>query len=181
MSTAAHGIWFTEKAGVAGTAFHMALGIWFDGELDEAALAKACAAVIARHEALSTVFTADGFAPAAEKVALTHAAYSPERVSQELARPFDLVRGPLARFTLLRENPRRCLLLFTAHHLVFDGMSKDILYNEDLPVVEALRSAPAGRHAQPEELANVALFLVSDEASFVHGAVYVADGGWTIR
>ncbi|MFC9765204.1 SDR family NAD(P)-dependent oxidoreductase [Rhodococcus jostii] len=61
------------------------------------------------------------------------------------------------------------------------GMSKDILYNEDLPVVEALRSAPAGRHAQPEELANVALFLVSDEASFVHGAVYVADGGWTIR
>ncbi len=61
------------------------------------------------------------------------------------------------------------------------GMSKDILYNEDLPVVEALRSAPAGRHAQPEELANVALFLVSDEASFVHGAVYVVDGGWTIR
>ncbi|GIH11031.1 hypothetical protein Rhe02_90980 [Rhizocola hellebori] len=130
MTTAAHGIWFTEKAGVAGSAFHMALGIWFDGDLDEAALAKACAAVIARHEALSTVFTAEGFAPAAEKVALTHAAFSPDRVSQELARPFDLGRGPLARFTLLRENPRRCLLLFTAHHLVFDGMSKDILIND---------------------------------------------------
>ncbi|MFC9839229.1 SDR family oxidoreductase [Rhodococcus sp. NPDC127530] len=60
-------------------------------------------------------------------------------------------------------------------------MPKYVLYNEDLPVLEALRSAPAGRHAQPEELTNVALFLVTDEASFVHGAVYVADGGWTIR
>ncbi|GKY87056.1 SDR family NAD(P)-dependent oxidoreductase [Sinisalibacter aestuarii] len=61
------------------------------------------------------------------------------------------------------------------------GMTADILNNEDLPVVHALRQAPAGRHAQPEELANVALFLASDEASFVYGAVYVADGGWTIQ
>ncbi|WP_236638188.1 SDR family NAD(P)-dependent oxidoreductase [Mangrovicoccus ximenensis] len=61
------------------------------------------------------------------------------------------------------------------------GMTAEILANEDLPVVHALRQAPAGRHAQPEELANVALFLASDEASFVHGAVYVADGGWTIK
>lgn len=61
------------------------------------------------------------------------------------------------------------------------GMTADILNNEDLPVVHALRQAPAGRHAQPEELANVALFLASDEASFVYGAVYVADGGWTIK
>ncbi len=130
MTTAAHGIWFTEKAGVAASAFHMALGIWFDGELDEAALAKACAAVIARHEALGTVYTADGYAPAAEKVVLTHAAYSPQRVEQELLRPFDLSRGPLARFQLLRESPQKALLLFTAHHLVFDGMSKDILAND---------------------------------------------------
>ncbi|MCS7295268.1 MAG: SDR family oxidoreductase [Chloroflexota bacterium] len=35
------------------------------------------------------------------------------------------------------------------------------------------------RIAQPEEIAAVALFLASDEASFVNGAVLVADGGWT--
>jgi 3-oxoacyl-[acyl-carrier protein] reductase len=61
------------------------------------------------------------------------------------------------------------------------GMTADILNNEDLPVVHALRAAPAGRHAQPSELANVVLFLASDEASFVHGSVYMADGGWTIK
>lgn len=33
--------------------------------------------------------------------------------------------------------------------------------------------------AQPEEIANVMLFLMSDEASFVNGATIVADGGWT--
>jgi len=35
------------------------------------------------------------------------------------------------------------------------------------------------RVADPSEVANVALFLASDEASFVNGAVVVADGGWT--
>ena len=35
------------------------------------------------------------------------------------------------------------------------------------------------RLGQPEELAKVALFLVSDDASFVNGSVMTVDGGWT--
>jgi NAD(P)-dependent dehydrogenase (short-subunit alcohol dehydrogenase family) len=35
------------------------------------------------------------------------------------------------------------------------------------------------RIGQPEEIANVALFLASDESSFINGAVITADGGWT--
>ncbi|QQZ63879.1 SDR family oxidoreductase [Paenibacillus sonchi] len=35
------------------------------------------------------------------------------------------------------------------------------------------------RLGQPEEIAQVALFLASDESSFVNGAVITADAGWT--
>jgi NAD(P)-dependent dehydrogenase (short-subunit alcohol dehydrogenase family) len=38
---------------------------------------------------------------------------------------------------------------------------------------------PMGRPAQPEEIANAALFLLSDEASFVTGAALAVDGGTT--
>jgi NAD(P)-dependent dehydrogenase (short-subunit alcohol dehydrogenase family) len=37
---------------------------------------------------------------------------------------------------------------------------------------------PLGRMGQPEEIARVAAFLVSDWASYVTGAVVPADGGW---
>ena len=35
------------------------------------------------------------------------------------------------------------------------------------------------RTGQPDEIAKLALFLVSDEASFINGAIVVADGGWS--
>src|ERR1700739_4745291 len=37
--------------------------------------------------------------------------------------------------------------------------------------------APAGRAAQPEELAAASVFLAVDEASFVHGVTLAVDGG----
>lgn len=38
---------------------------------------------------------------------------------------------------------------------------------------------PVGRLGKPSEIANLALYLASDEASFTNGSVIAIDGGWT--
>jgi NAD(P)-dependent dehydrogenase (short-subunit alcohol dehydrogenase family) len=38
---------------------------------------------------------------------------------------------------------------------------------------------PMGRFARAEELANAALFLASDESSYVNATAFVVDGGIT--
>jgi NAD(P)-dependent dehydrogenase (short-subunit alcohol dehydrogenase family) len=42
---------------------------------------------------------------------------------------------------------------------------------------EICQTTPLGRLATPEEVASVALCLVSDNASYVTGAVWTVDGG----
>lgn len=52
------------------------------------------------------------------------------------------------------------------------------LIERDAGLVDRLTALyPLGRLGRPEDIANAALFLASDEASFVTGAVFVIDGG----
>ncbi|OHV41631.1 MULTISPECIES: SDR family NAD(P)-dependent oxidoreductase [Pseudofrankia] len=53
----------------------------------------------------------------------------------------------------------------------------------DVPgvVEEYVENAPLGRFAEPEEIANVVLFLASSEASYVSGSLYSVDGGARTR
>ena len=50
---------------------------------------------------------------------------------------------------------------------------------EDLVSKRAHGSVPLGRTGRPEEISNAALFLLSDEASFITGAALPVDGGVT--
>ncbi|MEA2157350.1 MAG: hypothetical protein QOE11_3490 [Solirubrobacteraceae bacterium] len=51
----------------------------------------------------------------------------------------------------------------------------------DKGIALTVEKYPVGRLGQPEDIARVALFLASDDASFVTGSIYTADGAMTAQ
>ncbi|MFE0592939.1 amino acid adenylation domain-containing protein [Micromonospora echinospora] len=183
-STAQHGLWFTERIGHARSAYHMPLPVRLRGALDVAALADACAAVVARHPALGCAFDdTDGELSlvAAPPPRLTRRSVPPGElpaaVRAETLLPFDPRHGPLVRFTQFTVAPTEHLLLIVAHHLVFDGESKDLLLR-DLGVrygALVAGSAPPGGAPVP-----YAAHVAEDEARIAAG-VAAARTFWATR
>jgi amino acid adenylation domain-containing protein len=145
-SAAQQGVWFTEQVGGAGSAYHLPLAIRFDGRLDVPALAGACEAVVDRHPPLACAIeerrgapflVAAAVRPRVERVDVPAGPALDDLVRREILRPFDLGRGPLVRFTLCALGPERHLLLVVAHHVVFDGGSKDVLVRDLVRLYEA--------------------------------------------
>jgi NAD(P)-dependent dehydrogenase (short-subunit alcohol dehydrogenase family) len=56
----------------------------------------------------------------------------------------------------------------------------EFLKDPEHPMSVQARSHPLGRMGEPEDIAHVALFLASEEASFVNGVDIVVDGGQSV-
>lgn len=114
------------------------------GALDQKALLEAIDTVVNRHPALRTIkVSAKGMLVASKAdviVKIINAATLSEllaggRTTEGLLseygqQPFDLQQGPFIRFLLLEHAPEHHSLLMTAHHLVADGWSIELVWSE---------------------------------------------------
>jgi len=63
--------------------------------------------------------------------------------------------------------------------IIFTAMTKDSFTNEAMEFWN--KHLPLGRLGKPEEVSELALFLSSDESSYMTGAVILVDGGYMTR
>ncbi|MET0399653.1 MAG: amino acid adenylation domain-containing protein [Longimicrobiaceae bacterium] len=161
LSFAQQRLWFVDRLAPGTATYNMPFPLRLRGPLEVGTLRRTLAEVVRRHEALRTVFAAEGGEavqvvlppapvrfPVADLSGLSAAAReaATRRLAREEARrPFDLARGPLLRATLLRLDDGDHAGLFTLHHVVSDGWSTGVLARE----LSAIYGAFARGEASP--------------------------------
>jgi len=139
--------WFLWQLDPDSSAYHISGALWLRGALDGEALRASFDALVARHEALRTLFRS-GDDGQVEQVILPEARAHIEQVDlrqedtdardrrlrAEIRRlqqtPFDLETGPLLRLGLIRESADAHLLVVVMHHSISDGWSIPVIVNE---------------------------------------------------
>ncbi|WP_223242334.1 condensation domain-containing protein, partial [Streptomyces sp. CBMA123] len=150
-------MWLLHKLAPGSPRFNEPVVLRIAGPLDTTALHTALSGLVARHGALRTVFATEDGLP----VQLPREPYRPdlplldltghgeeaaaEAVARLVREPFDLTRGPLLRATLVRRGAEDHLLVLVLHHIVFDGRSMEVLFDELGPLYAA---ALAGTEAE---------------------------------
>ncbi|MDT8916006.1 non-ribosomal peptide synthetase [Amycolatopsis sp. PS_44_ISF1] len=146
LSFAQFRLWFLDRYGDAGSAYHVSLVWTLSGPVDEPALSAALHDVVSRHETLRTVFVeVDGepeqrvLEPAEilQPARLVDAADVESAVEAVVTRPFNLATEPPARAELLLTGHGDRVLVLAMHHIASDGWSTRSLV---LDLAEAYRS-----------------------------------------
>ncbi len=140
------------------------------GELDEDALREALETVVNRHEALRATLTSGGdglriLAKLAMPLPKLDLSEVPEtalasRIQQlkiaDACLPFDLVQGPLVRAKLVRLSASDHVLFITAHHVVCDGWSVNIILDELSKLYTARRKGATASLSVPMRFSEYA-------------------------
>ncbi len=125
-------------------AFNESSNLEFKGKMNIEALDRAFIKLIDRHEALRTVFSPDGkyqivkdssqFKLKISDISgLSHdekLSTVQKRINNETLLPFDLANGPLIRAELYKLGEEEHWLILTAHHVICDGWSYDVMVRD---------------------------------------------------
>ncbi len=144
LSFAQERLWFLDQLEPGSPIYNVHSAVRLEGDLDAGRLAAAVRAIVRRHDVLRTTFHGGTDGPfqvvqpdeslAAPRIDLSGLENSGDEVRrlsvEEAFRSFDLARGPLLRFLLLRLGEREHLCLLTFHHIVADGWSMGVFLRE---------------------------------------------------
>ncbi|MCF3124886.1 amino acid adenylation domain-containing protein, partial [Streptomyces arenae] len=134
LSSAQRRMWFLDRLGGQASAYNIPVAVRLRGRLDRAALRAALADVVARHEALRTLFHETGGEPhqvildAADAVPALDVVETDETglaaaMSACIGRGFDLAAELPLRAALVALAPDEHVLVLVTHHIVSDGWS----------------------------------------------------------
>ncbi|GAA2973376.1 non-ribosomal peptide synthetase [Actinokineospora diospyrosa] len=187
LSPAQQALWFAQRLDATGAGYTVAEAVELRGPLDAPAFLRALTAIAGEVEALGTVFTVDGDEvtqlPGAVEVPvdLVDLSGAPDpRVAarrwmdDDLARPVDLVEGPVAAQALLVLGPEHHLWYLRAHHIVLDGYGFSLVGRR---VAEVYRALTAGEQAGPNPFAPVSAY-VAEQAKYHASDKFDADRQW---
>ncbi|MGD9851499.1 MAG: amino acid adenylation domain-containing protein [Nitrospirales bacterium] len=146
LSFAQQRLWFLEQWMPGNTAYLLPYAWNLTGPLDVSALEASLTALVARHASLRTACSVldgqpvqvigqpDSISLFLEDLSSLPSASREEQVQRamqnEQLQPFDLSTVPLWRGQLLRLGPEEHVLLLTLHHLITDGWSMRIFFQE---------------------------------------------------
>ncbi|WP_322029495.1 non-ribosomal peptide synthetase [Paraburkholderia sp. J76] len=147
-------LWFLWCLDPHHAGYHIAHTLRLRGAFDAAALQRALAQLMQRHEALRLRFDANGGVPvqyaahdASFGFAQTNLAGEPASLADALrafaCEPFDLVNGPLFRVGLFETGADERVLQFVVHHIVADAWSMEVLFRDLLALYHGERDLPA--------------------------------------
>ncbi len=144
--------WFLWLLDPDSAAYHVPSALRLKGQLDLDALQRSFDSLVARHASLRTHLQQDDaqtlqvIAPQARveiTVVQTDEASLKAQVEAEIARPFDLLAGPLLRTRLLRLSENEHVLVLVQHHIVSDGWSMQIMVDELVQLYSAYSQGQA--------------------------------------